>query len=154
MHLTLRPSRACIVVHHAPSHAMRTSGVVFGRHVQLQNRAKKGQKKRHPSRTCMRANSSFPGEVKPSCGRGLSIDHMLWGEGYSILKRGACCACVKMGFYGKRGVFWCFLKNRNTFSGPGYVKCPKLIRVIFMTYARFFESVLVSNSSWFATTDP
>ena len=102
----------------------------------------------------MRADSSFPGEVKPSRGRGLSIDHMLWGEGYPTLKRGACCACVKMGFYGKRGVFGCFLKNRNTFLGRGYVKCPKLICVIFMTYARFFESVLASNSSYFATTDP
>ena len=154
MHVTLRPHRAWIVVHHAPSHALCTSGVVFRRHVQLQNRAKKRQKKLHPSRRCMRANWSFPDEVKASRGRGVSIEHMLWGEGYPTLKRGACCACVKMGFYGKRGVFGCFLKNRNTFSGRGYVKCPKLVCVIFMTYARFFESVLASNSSWFATTDP
>jgi hypothetical protein len=142
------------VVGRAPYHALGTSGVVFAMRVQLQKRAKKRQMKRHPSRRCALPNTGFLDEVKPLCGQGPPKDHMLWGERHSTLKRGACYACVKMGFYGKRGVYRCFSKNRNTFSGPGYAKCPNLVCVIFMTRASFFESVLVPNSSLIATTDP
>lgn len=138
----------------APSQASGINGVVFEGHVQLQKGAKKGQIKHHPSRGCTLADTGFLHEVKTLSSRWPPVGHMLWGEGYPTLKRGACYACVKMGFYGKRGVFWCFLKNRNTFSGPGYAKCRNSTCVISMTCATFFESALVSNSSLFATTDP
>ena len=154
IYVTLGPSRACLVVGRAPSRALGTSGVVFARRVQLQKRAKKRQMKPHPSRWCTPPNTGFLNEVKLVCGRGPPKDHMLWGERYSALKRGACYTCVKMRVYGKRGVFWCFLKNRNTFSGPGYAKCRNSVCVIFMTRASFFESVLVPNSSLITTTDP
>lgn len=138
----------------APSQSSGMNGVVFVGHVQLQKRAKNGQIKHHPSRGCTLADTGFLSEVKPLSSRGPPIGHMLWGEGYPTLKRGAYYACVKMGFYGKRGVFRCFSKNRNTFSGPGYAKCRNLTCVIAMTCATFLESVQVSNSSLFATTDP
>ena len=73
----------------------------------------------------MRANWSFPDEVKASRGRGVSIEHMLWGEGYPTLKRGACCACVKMGFYGKRGVFGCFFEKSQHIFRARLCEVPK-----------------------------
>ena len=152
--MTLGPSRAYLAVDHAPTHALGTSGIVFGRRVQLQKRAKQGQMKRHPSRGCMLPDTRFLNKVKPWCGQGPPKDHMLWGEGYPTLKRGACYACVKTGLYGKRCVFRCFWENRNTFSGPGYVKCRNLVCVIFLICATLFESALVPNSSLFAATDP
>lgn len=112
MYVTLGPSRACLVVGRAPYHALGTSGVVFARRVQLQKRAKKRQMKRHPSRRCALPNTGFLNEVKPLWGQGPPKDHMLWGERHSTLKRGACYACVKMGFYGRRGVFRCFFRAR------------------------------------------
>jgi hypothetical protein len=78
---------------------------------------------------------------------------MLWGDGYPTLERGASYVCVKIRFCEKRGVFGYFLKFHNTFSGPGYVKCRKLVCVMFRTFASFFESVLVSKLSLAANTE-